>query len=580
MCGIIGYIGVRKASEVLLEGLKRLEYRGYDSVGIALVDSGKLELKKDKGTVGEVSSSLQFLSSSGTIGISHNRWATHGSPCKANAHPFSDCEGKVVLAHNGVIENYLELKDTLWRGGHKFTSETDSETIVHLIEEEHKRLPADKAFISAVNKLKGSYAIVCTILDGEEKLYVARKNSPLVLGIGNGEMFAASDIPAILRFTKTFVPLEEGDIAVLSKNGYKVYSLDGAEVSRKPITVDWTLDMAEKGGYPHFMLKEINDQKHFINESLAADTKNAQDLIAKYDDIDIVACGTSFHAGLILQMLLSKHLGKRAITYIASEYPFVSAPDAKTLAIAISQSGETADTLQAIKHAKEKGAKILSLTNVVGSSITRISDTVVYLQSGPEISVAATKTFTSQAAVIYKMAGIPGIKSSVPVLVNWALESENKVKEIAARIKDKPNLFFIGRGLNYPVAMEGALKLKEISYLHAEAYAGGELKHGPLSLIEDGVPVIAVAPDDATLPKMFGNIKETRARGAFVIALSDDPAVAREAQESIALPKVEDPTIYPFAEIIILQLLAYHVSILRGIDPDKPRNLAKSVTVE
>ena len=578
MCGIIGYVGSRKASEVVTGGLRRLEYRGYDSVGLAVANGQEIEIRKDAGMVSVVSEALDFVSVSGSLGLGQTRWATHGSPCRANAHPFIDCENKIVLAHNGVIENYLELKDFLWRAGHKFTSETDSETIVHLIEEEHKRLPAGKAFISAIKKLKGSYAVVCTILDGEEKLYAARKNSPLILGIGKGEMFAASDIPAILQFTKTFVPLEEGDIAILSKNGYKIYGLDGGEASREPITVDWSLEMAEKGGYPHFMLKEINDQKHFINESLSADVKDARELLDGYGNIDKIACGTSFHAGLILQMLLSKKLGKRATSFIASEYPFAANPDPKTLAIAISQSGETADTLQAIKHARQKGAKVLSLTNVIGSSITRLSDSVVYLNSGPEISVAATKTFTSQAAVICKLVGMD--TSGVPAIIEEALKNENRIKEVAAKIRNMPNLFFIGRGLNYPVAMEGALKLKEISYLHAEAYAGGELKHGPLSLIEEGVPVIAVAPKDETLVKMFGNIKETRARGAFVIALTDDVAVAAEAQESIGLPKVSDPLLYPFAETIILQLLAYHVSVLRGIDPDRPRNLAKSVTVE
>jgi glucosamine--fructose-6-phosphate aminotransferase (isomerizing) len=578
MCGIIGYVGNQKAAEVITEGLKRLEYRGYDSVGIAVAEGEAIKIKKDKGMVSDVSEAMQFTSVTGFTALGHTRWATHGSPCKMNAHPFTDCEGKIVLAHNGVIDNYLELKDGLQKAGHEFKSDTDSETIVHQIEEEHKKLPAHKAFLSAVKKLEGSYAIICTIADGAEKLYVARRNSPLILGIGKGEMFAASDIPAILPYTKTFVPLEEGDVAVLSKNGYKIYNLDGEETIREPITVDWSLDMAEKGGYPHFMLKEINDQKHFINESLAADVTNARSMLEKYAKIDIIACGTSYHASLLLKILLSREMKKRAQAFIASEYPMTASPDGDTLAIAITQSGETADTMQAIKYAREKGAKVLSLTNVVGSSITRISDEVIYLNAGPEISVAATKTFTSQAAVIYKLVGLN--TSQIPSIIEEALEGENRVKEVAAQIKDKPNLFFIGRGLSYPVAMEGALKLKEISYLHAEAYAGGELKHGPLSLIEEGVPVIAVAPSDESSSKLFGNIKETKARGAFVIALTDEGSIAKEADVAIDLPKVDDPLLYPFAEIILLQLLAYHVSVLRGIDPDKPRNLAKSVTVE
>jgi len=578
MCGIIGYVGNRKASEVITEGLKRLEYRGYDSVGIAIAQGSSIEVRKDKGMVGAVSSALEFVSVSGFSGLGHTRWATHGSPCRDNAHPFTDCSGKIVLAHNGVLENYMELKDQLLKGGHKFSSETDSETIVHLIEEERKKLPAIKAFLSAIRKLKGSYAIMCLVADGEEQVFVARKNSPLVLGVGKGEMFAASDIPAMLTYTKTFVPLEEGDVAILSRNGYKVFDGGGSEVSRKPITVDWGIEMAEKGGYPHFMLKEINDQKHFIHESLVADVGKAKAMLDAFEKIDIIACGTSFHAGLLLKILLAKQLGKRAEAFIASEYPFVTNPDKKTLVIAISQSGETADTMQAVKFAKSKGAKVLSLTNVVGSSITRLSNEVIYLNAGPEISVAATKTFTSQAAVIYKLIGLD--VSRVPGLVERALESESRIKEIAAKIKDKQNIFFIGRGLNYPVAMEGALKLKEISYLHAEAYAGGELKHGPLSLIEKGVPVIAVAPKDESIAKMFGNIKEVKARGAFVIALTDDENVKNEADAVIPLSTPEYAFLYPFPAIICLQLLAYHVSVLRGIDPDRPRNLAKSVTVE
>jgi glucosamine--fructose-6-phosphate aminotransferase (isomerizing) len=580
MCGIIGYVGNRKASEVITEGLKRLEYRGYDSVGMAVTQGESIELRKGRGMVSSIAASMRFLEVSGTLGIGHNRWATHGVPCKENAHPFVDCTGKIVLAHNGVIENYSMLKEELKKSGHRFSSETDSEVVVHLVEEERKKLPPLKAFMAAVKRLEGSYALLCTMADGTETLYCARRNSPLVLGIGNGEMFAASDIPAMLAYTKTFVPLEEGDIAVLSKSRYKVYDAGGKEAVRKPMTVDWTLDMAEKGGYPHFMLKEIMDQKHFVRESLAADVSKARSLLDSHDDIDIIACGTSYHAGTLLKILLARELGKRSEAFIASEYPFVANPDKKTLVIAISQSGETADTMQAVRFAKSRGSKVLSLTNVVDSSITRISDVVVYLNAGPEISVAATKTFTSQAAVIYKLVLGPKRLAAIPPLIEKAMDEDNAIRALAEKLVDKKDIFFIGRGLNYPVAMEGALKLKEISYLHAEAYAGGELKHGPLSLIEDGVPVIAVAPKDDSLTKIFGNIKEVKARGAFVVALTDDDAVRREADVSIALPSTSDGALYPFPEIIILQLLAYHVSVLRGINPDRPRNLAKSVTVE
>ncbi len=318
MCGIIGYVGSRKASEVITEGLKKLEYRGYDSVGMAISQGTGIDVRKDKGMVGPIAEALNFTEVTGTLGIGHNRWATHGAPCKDNAHPFSDCTGKIVLAHNGVIENYSELKAELQKAGHKFTSETDSETVVHLVEEEHRKMPALKAFLAAVKRLRGSYALLCTIADGSETLYCARRNSPLVLGVGKGEMFAASDIPAMLAYTKTFVPLEEGDVAVLSRNGYKVYSADGKETSRKAITVDWSMEMAEKGGYPHFMLKEINDQKHFVHESIAADVTKARALLSSHDNIDIIACGTSYHAGLLLRILLAKEMGKRAESFVAS----------------------------------------------------------------------------------------------------------------------------------------------------------------------------------------------------------------------------------------------------------------------
>jgi glucosamine--fructose-6-phosphate aminotransferase (isomerizing) len=384
----------------------------------------------------------------------------------------------------------------------------------------------------------------------------------------------------MLKYTRTFVLLEEGDAGIISRNGYKLFDLDGNGITRTSMTVDWDDKMAEKGGYPHFMLKEINDQKHFIHESLATDVTGANAVLAMHNDVDIVACGTSYHAGRLLEILLTKELKKRAKAVIASEYSFVANPDNETLVIAISQSGETADTLQAVKFAKSRGAKVMCLTNVVGSSITRIADEVIYLNSGPEISVAATKTFTSQAAVGYKMVLGQENVAKIPKMIEYAMKSENRIKEIAAKIAGKPDIFFIGRGLNYPVAMEGALKLKEISYLHAEAYAGGELKHGPLSLIEDGVPVIAVAPSDGAVSKLFGNIKEVKARGAYVIAITNDENVKKEADEYIEIEHTEDERLYPFAEIIAMQLLAYHVSVLKGIDPDKPRNLAKSVTVE
>ncbi len=569
MCGIIGYIGSGRASQVLTEGLKRLEYRGYDSVGIAVRNEKGLEVRKDKGMVDKVSAELQFTTVDGDMGIGHTRWATHGAVCKENAHPHFDSRKNIVVAHNGVIENFNSLREELVAKGHSFVSDTDSELIPHLIEENAKTMPMLKAFVGAVGRIEGSYAIVALSADDkEERLFLARKNSPLIIGVGQGEMLCASDIPAMLKYTKTFVPLEEGDVAILTKNGYKVFA-EGAPVERKQITVDWDMDVAQKGGYPYFMLKEIHDQKHFINESLAADVSAAKELISKSKNIDIIACGTSYHAGLLLSYLLN------AKAYIASDYPFIAKPGKDTLIIAISQSGETADVLQALRFAKE--SRKIAITNTVGSTITRLADETVYLNSGPEVGVAATKTFTSQLAVVYKLA--LGKPEGLSALFEKMLEKENEVKAIAAKLAGKEHAFFIARGRNVPIAYEGSLKFKEITYIHSEAYPGGELKHGTLSLITEGTPVIALAPKDETLPKLLGNIKEAKARGGMIISLTNDETVKKESDFSIDLPDV-DPILYPFALIVPLQLLAYHVSVLRGIDPDRPRNLAKSVTVE
>jgi len=575
MCGIIGYVGSEKASHVITEGLKRLEYRGYDSVGIAIQSSGSVEIRKDAGMVDPVSSSLDFVSMSGHIGLGHTRWATHGSVCKANSHPHSDCNNQIILAHNGVIENFAELKEKLLKEGHRLSSETDTELIAHIIEDHLKSKPMSEAFITALHELHGSYAIVAMKI-GEEKLYIARKNSPMIIGIGRKEMLCASDIPAMLNHTKTFVPLEEGDVAVLTGGGYKIYSLEGREILRPTITVDWSSDVAQKGGYPHFMLKEIYDQKHFINESLASDVKEAKKLIANYEKIHIIAAGTSYHAGLMLSYLLTQ-AGKFAQTYVASDYPLVAKPDKSTLVIGITQSGETADILQAMKHAKD--SKKLAITNTVGSSVTRLADCTILMNSGPEIGVAATKTFTSQLAIIYKLVFDPSKLVGISDIISKMLEQEEKIKKIAAQLVNKENVFFIARGKNVPIAYEASLKFKEITYIHSEAYPGGELKHGTLSLITEGVPIIVLAPSDETSSKLFGNMKEAKARGGLILSVTDDEKMKSEAHLSIDLPKI-DPILYPFALIVPMQLLAYHVSVMRGINPDRPRNLAKSVTVE
>jgi glucosamine--fructose-6-phosphate aminotransferase (isomerizing) len=570
MCGIIGYIGAASAASIITEGLKRLEYRGYDSVGIAVLGRNGLELRKDKGMVDEVSTALQFTSTEGHMGIGHTRWATHGAVCRENAHPHFDGEKNIVAVHNGVIENFSRLREELIAKGHKFESDTDSELVPHLVEENAKTMNLLKAFMRAVKQIEGSYAIVAlNSKDDEERLFLARKNSPLIIGVGKGEMFCASDIPAMLKYTKTFVPLEEGDVAVLTKTGYKVYDESGAEAERKQITVDWDMELAQKGGYTHFMLKEIHDQKHFINESLASDVSRAKEMISKHSKIDIIACGTSYHAAMVLGYLLN------ARAYIASDYPFIAKPDNDTLVIAISQSGETADVLQALRFAS--GTEKIAITNTVGSTITRLCDCTVYLNSGPEIGVAATKTFTSQLAVAYKLAH--GKLDGISELIEKMLEKENEIKTIAAKLASKEHAFFLARGRNVPIAHEGSLKFKEITYIHSEAYPGGELKHGTLSLITEGTPVIVLAPRDETLQKMMGNIKEAKARGGMIVSLTNDDDVKKESDCHIDVPEM-DNELYPFALIVPLQLLAYHVSVLRGINPDRPRNLAKSVTVE
>ncbi|MFZ5501662.1 MAG: glutamine--fructose-6-phosphate transaminase (isomerizing), partial [Candidatus Micrarchaeota archaeon] len=521
---------------------------------------------------------MGFTAMDGNIGLGHTRWATHGAVCKENAHPHADCGGNIVLAHNGVIENFSVLKERLAASGHRFVSDTDSEIIAHLIEENAKSQPLLKAFLKSLRELEGSYAIVAvSAADGEEKLFVARKNSPLVIGVGKGEMLCASDIPAMLRYTRTFVPLQEGDAAVLTRSGYKVYSLEGTEVERKQITVDWDDDVAQKGGYPHFMLKEIMDQKHFINESLAADVDAAKALIDKHERIDIIAAGTSYHAGLLFSYLLQK-MGKAAQTFVASDYPFITQPDVKTLIIGVSQSGETADVLQAFRYA-DKNKKIV-LVNTMSSSITGLSDCVVYMNAGPEVGVAATKTFTCTLAVMLKIIFGKERLKGLSALVEAMLAQENEIKKLAQVLAPKQDAFFLGRGVSFPMAYEASHKFKEITYVHSEAYPGGELKHGALSLVEDGFPVIVLAPRDESIQKLFGNIKEVKARGGVIFSVTDDPEVKKESEFHINIPEGIDPILYPIALIVPLHLLAYHTSVLRGINPDRPRNLAKTVTVE
>ncbi|AHL22578.1 glutamine--fructose-6-phosphate transaminase (isomerizing) [Thermococcus nautili] len=602
MCGIIGYIGDRKACEVIVKGLKRLEYRGYDSVGVVTEENGKLYIKKGVGSVDEVTERLKLLDMPGKRGVGHTRWATHGVPNDINAHPQKDCTGKIALVHNGIIENFAELKKELVEKGHTFESDTDTEVIAHLIEEELKSSENfEEALRKALLKLKGSFALGIVYTEEPDRLYFVRNESPLVLGIGEGENFAASDVPAFLEYTNRVVFLDDMEYAVVTKESWVVKRLEtGEEVEKEVKTIDWTLEMAEKAGFEHFMLKEIFEQPRVLRDAIHGNAKVIGDVareIADYEKIFIVAMGTSYHAGLVGKYLLQRLAKKVPIVEDASEfrYEFEDLIDENSLVIAITQSGETADTLAAMKLAKRKGAKVLAIVNVVGSMATRIADLTLYTHAGPEIGVAATKTYTTQLAVLtmlaIELARTLGTADEeylkeleenlrrVPDLIEDILNLNEPLRELAEGLKDRENFFYIGRGIGVPTALEGALKLKEISYIHAEGLSAGELKHGPLALIEDGVPVVAIAPKGRTFDKMLGNIEEAKARGAHIIALGSSERLREVSDAFIEMPDL-DEILTPIPYIVPLQLLAYHLAVLRGNDPDKPRNLAKSVTVE
>ncbi|USS40770.1 glutamine--fructose-6-phosphate transaminase (isomerizing) [Thermococcus aggregans] len=601
MCGIIGYIGDKKAAKILVEGLKRLEYRGYDSVGI-VTEEGELFIKKGAGKIDELKEKLKLYEMPGNRGIGHTRWATHGIPNDINAHPHTDCTGKIAVVHNGIIENYLELRSELEKKGHKFKSDTDTEVIAHLLEEFLKDSPTfEDALRKALLKLRGSFALGIMYTEDKEHLYFVRNESPLVLGVGEGEMFAASDIPAFLPYTNKVVFLDDGEYAMVSKNSFTVKDLKtGAEKKKEVQEINWTLEMAEKQGYPHFMLKEIHEQPKAVKEAIYGNLKTIEQVareIAKYEKIFVVAMGTSYYAGIVAKYLLQRLANKTVLVEEASEfrYEFEDIVDKDSLVIAITQSGETADTLAAIKLAKRKGAKVLSVVNVVGSMATRLSNLVIYTHAGPEIGVAATKTYTTQLTVLTMLAiALAKILHTadedylkklerelleLPKYIEAVLGYENKIKSLAEELVDKRDFFYIGRGINVATALEGALKLKEISYIHAEGLSAGELKHGPLALIEEGVPVVAIAPSGKTFDKMISNIQEVNARKGLVISLGDNKELEKVSKIFLKMPKI-DELLSPIVYIVPLQLLAYHLAVLRGNDPDKPRNLAKSVTVE
>lgn len=588
MCGIAGYIGSRNAPEILFDMLGRLEYRGYDSAGIAYLSKGKVVISKDKGRVHEVRKGSKNGDSH--IGIAHTRWATHGEPSYKNSHPHTDCNSRFTIVHNGIIENYKDLKRELISEGHKFNSETDTEVIPHLIEKFYSG-NFEKAFVETLKKLRGSFAVAAIDPEEPEKILVARKESPLIIGIGNGGNFIASDTPAILPETKKIIILDDFDYGIIGKDSVLIKDLQtGDRITREIQRIDRDIKQAEKEGYEHFMLKEIYEEPDAVKNALKG-TDEISDIarrISRYKRIYFVACGTASYAGMVGKYILER-FGISSEAVVASEFRYstVNTIDDNSVIIAVSQSGETADTIASVKEAKNRGAHITSIVNVVGSSLTRISDENIYIYSGPEIAVASTKAYIGQVVSVTLLALFIALEqhktskdyvneilhdlNGIPDKIKQILKNDREIKKLAERLFRSRIFFYIGRRQNYPTALEGALKVKEISYVHAEAYPAGEMKHGPLALLEEGVPVIAILPNDDLTEKMESNVQEARARKATLIIVSENG--------DLKVPSI-DPLLSPILYIVPLHLLAYHISVLKGFDPDKPRNLAKSVTVE
>jgi len=608
VCGIVGYVGPRDAVSVLVEGLSRLEYRGYDSAGVAVLNGGGVETRKLAGRIGGLRELLARAPLHGSCGIGHTRWATHGAPTERNAHPHADCTGTVALVHNGIIENADVLRKRLEVGGHRFVTETDTETLVHLIEESPGATLEDRV-IAALQHIEGTYGIAVVAETDPGKIVVARRGSPVLLGVGDGEFLVASDVSAVLEHTRSVVYLNDGDVAVLTSGGYRVLDPEAREQERAVDDIEWDLDAIALGGYPHFMLKEICEQSETVRSTLrgrllmAEGTARLHGLNLTAEDcreiqrVAIVACGTSWHAGLVGRHILEELVGIPVSVEYASEYRYcrqLRLPG--TVTIAISQSGETADTLEALRAAKAAGSTVLGLVNVVGSTIAREADGGVYLHAGPEIGVASTKAFTAQVVALLLLGlylgrrrGLPAEQGRalvaqlvrLPELVERALAVEPQVKALAERYADAPNALYLGRGVNFPVALEGALKLKEISYIHAEGYPAAEMKHGPIALIDENMPVVCVAPQDRVYAKVVSTMQEVKARGGRLIAITSEGNgdLSHLVDHQIAVP-ASPPLITPVLTVIPLQLLAYHIAVLRGCDVDRPRNLAKSVTVE
>ncbi|MFA5237388.1 MAG: glutamine--fructose-6-phosphate transaminase (isomerizing) [Methanoregula sp.] len=580
MCGIVGYIGRRQAAPLILEGLKKLEYRGYDSFGIATLQS-HIEIDKHKGRISEYSGAIRLH---GTIGIGHTRWATHGIPNDVNAHPHTDCNNRIALVHNGIIENFTELKKALVARGHIFRSDTDTEVVVHLIEEEYAKTPD---LLSAVRgtlpHLTGSYALL-VIADGADCLIAARNGSPLVLGIGDNEYFAASDMTPVLEHTERAIFLEDGDIACLTRNEVEI-SRNGQPVNRPVELIDWSPEEVKKGGFDHYMLKEIYEQPQaFFNTIRAIDKKVLPEFVCQSPSVSIVACGSSYHAGLIFKYLLEESCGIPARVDFGSEFRYFP-PPVDGPVIGITQSGETADTLTALRQARIRNCRTLAITNVLGSSASRVADATLFMRAGPEISVAATKSFIAQLAVLMQIidARSDGRYEEILEHAHQAIEEVLLMdfSPAVGQCKDAESIFYIGRGSFYPVALEGALKMKEISYIHAEGYAAGELKHGPFALLSPETPVIAICMPGETYGVMVSNIKEIKARGAPVVALGceGDQELPDIVDNFISLPKTH-PFVQVLTCLVVLQVIAYRTAVALEKDIDKPRNLAKSVTVE
>jgi glucosamine--fructose-6-phosphate aminotransferase (isomerizing) len=614
MCGIIGYIGPKDVVPVLIDGLRRLEYRGYDSAGVAVVRGHSVDLRRSAGKLANLEQVIDADPMTGEYGVGHTRWATHGRPTEENAHPHRDCTGKIVVVHNGIIENYLELKQELQGQGHRFVTETDTEIVAHLVEREMKDDGLENAVRRALLLMRGLFALVLISADDPEKIVAVRNGPPIVVGLGDGEFFVASDIPAILSHTRDVVFLGDEEMAVISRTGVSFTDFFGRPVSKATQRVLWDPIMAEKAGYKHFMLKEIFEQPTAARETIlgrvSQDTgkvfleemKITEAQLASVERVTILACGTSWHAGLVGKFMIEQLARVPVEVDYGSEYRYrdpIVTPN--TLAIVITQSGETADTLAALREARRDGARSVAVCNVVGSMATRETDGTVYTHAGPEIGVASTKAFTSQLVALYllalRLAQVRGALSAdaskphvdallqLPLLLEQALKVSAEIDEVAARYHTRTDFLYLGRGINYPIALEGALKLKEISYIHAEGYPAGEMKHGPIALIDDRMPVVAIAPHDHVFEKMMGNMQEVKARGGSVIALTtrgDDKlaSILDPKRDSIVyLPKTPD-LLTPIVMVIPLQLLAYDIAVRRGCDVDQPRNLAKSVTVE